>query len=632
MAKFLKHHSLLTDLDIYLFKSGKHTQLYKRLGAHPIELDGVKGCYFAVFAPAARSVELVGDFNSWLGENFHLNVRWDSSGIWEGFVPDIHPGQLYKYRIRSHNDDIVRDKTDPFAFCTEVPSLTSGITWDLSHQWKDAKWMKARNESNKLGQPTSVYEVHLGSWKKSKAGDSLSYLELATELVNYVKEMGFTHVEFMPIMEHPYYPSWGYQLTSYFAPTRRFGDPEDLMYLVDAFHQAGIGVFLDWVPSHFAVDAHGLGQFDGSAVYEHPDRRKGFHPDWNSSIFNYERPEVVSFLLSSAHFWLDVYHMDGLRVDGVASMIYLDYSRDDGQWEPNKWGGNEYLAAIDFLKELNASIFGRFEGVQMIAEESTSFSGVTRPVDLGGLGFNLKWMMGWMNDSLQYFGREPIYRQFHHGEVSFSMVYSYSENFMMPLSHDEVVHGKGSLVSKMPGDEWQKFAHLRLLFLYMFTHPGNKLFFMGGEIGQVSEWNFNSQLEWPVLEYPNHQGIQDLVKDLNHLYRKEKALHLLDFHPDGFEWIDHSDTQNCVLAYIRKSGKKELVVVLNFTANYLENYELGVRKKGKYTEILNSDETKYWGSGQVNTKLTAIKGEKHGKENVLTLNIPPLGGLILKKS
>ncbi len=632
MANSSQNHTILSELDIYLFRSGKHTQMYKKFGAQPTEKDGVSGMQFTVWAPGARHVELVGNFNGWQGHDHPLSVRWDSSGIWEAFVPGLSSGELYKYRIYSHHDSIVRDKADPFAFCTEVPSATSSITWSTDYKWKDKKWMSARNKKNTLGQPCSVYEVHLGSWKKDDQGNSLSYQALATELVEYVKKMGFTHVELMPVMEHPYYPSWGYQSVSYFAPSRRYGDPEDLMALIDALHKADIGVFLDWVPSHFAVDGHGLGQFDGSHAYEHPDRRKGFHPDWNSSIFNYERPEVVSFLLSSAHYWLDVYHVDGLRVDAVASMIYLDYSRDEGQWEPNMYGGNEYLAAIDFLKELNSSVFGRWEGVHMIAEESTAFSGVTRPVHLGGLGFTLKWMMGWMNDTLQYFGREPIYRQWHHGEISFSMVYAYSENYMMPLSHDEVVHGKASLVSKMPGDEWQKFAHLRLLYTYMYTHPGNKLIFMGGELGQVSEWNVNAQLEWQVLDYPNHAGVQTLLKELNAVYKKEKALHLCDFEHQGFEWIAHDDNQNAVLAYIRSHGSKDCIVVLNFTPNLLENYQLGVRQKGKYKEIFNSDHEQYWGSGQGNKNITSKAEESHGREHSISITVPPLAGIILKKA
>jgi len=632
MTQQVLTHSLFSDLDIYLFRTGKHTQLYKKLGAHRGEVDGVQGLYFAVYAPGASHVQVIGDWNGWNGHGYSLDVRWDSSGIWEGFIPGLDYGLLYKYRIYSHHDDIVRDKADPFGFCTEVPSLTSTISWDMRHEWEDDKWMASREKTNALGQPCSVYEVHLGSWKKNENGDSLSYRQLAEQLVPYVKKQGFTHVELMPVMEHPYYPSWGYQSTSYFAPSRRYGDPEDFAHLIDAFHQADIGVYLDWVPSHFAVDGHGLGMYDGSHVYEHPDHKKGFHPDWNSSIFNYERPEVVSFLLSSAHYWLDVYHADGIRVDAVASMIYLDYSRDEGQWDPNEHGGNEYIAAVNFIKELNTSVFAKHTGVQMIAEESTSYSGVTRPVHLGGLGFTQKWMMGWMNDTLQYFGREAIHRKYHHGEISFSMVYAYSENYVLPLSHDEVVHGKGSLVMKMPGDEWQKFAHLRLLLCYMYTHPGNKLLFMGAEIGQVSEWNVNSQLEWPVLQHPNHAGIQELVRDLNHLYKKEKALHQYDFYQEGFEWIDHGDTENCVLAYIRRAGKKDIVTVMNFTPQTLTDYEIGVNQNGVYREVLSSDEEKYWGSGMSNSSLKSKKGEKHGKAYTLSLTVPPLGAVILKKA
>jgi 1,4-alpha-glucan branching enzyme len=525
---------------------------------------------------------------------------------------------------------VVREKADPFARCTELPPATASITWALDHKWKDKKWLKKRTSTQRLEDPKSIYEVHLGSWKKNADGHSLSYRELANDLVQHVKTLGFTHIELMPIQEHPFYPSWGYQSTSYFAPTRRYGDPEDLMYFIDACHKEDLGVILDWVPSHFPADDHGLALFDGSCVYEHPDPRKGYHPDWKSSIFNYERPEVRSFLLSSAHFWLSHYHIDGLRVDAVASMIYLDYSREEGQWEPNIYGGNEYLAAVDFLKDLNSSAYQNHEGVIMIAEESTAFPGVTKPVHFGGLGFGYKWMMGWMNDTLRYFERDPIHRRYHHNEISFSLAYANSENYILPLSHDEVVYGKKALLDKMPGDEWQRFAELRLLYTYMFTHPGGKLIFMGGEIGQVAEWNINEQLEWFVMDYPLHKGISDVIKDLNGLYRSEPALHEKDHDPSGFTWIDHSDHENCVLAYTRQSGQDQVVVVLNFTPQTLTHYRLGVDKKGVYEEAFNSDAMIYQGSGQGNTAVSADKTESHGRPYSLSLTIPPLGGIVLK--
>ena len=625
-------HSFFSDFDIYLFKSGKHLKLYDKFGSHEVIVGGVKGMYFAVYAPAAREVQVIGNFNYWSGENHILNVRWDGSGIWEGFIPGVQYGELYKYRILSSIDSRVRDKSDPYSFFYEVAPKTSGITWDLNYEWSDHGWMTERPDKNLYQSPMSIYEIHLGSWRKNHTeARSLHYTELADQLVDYILDMGYTHVELLPVTEHPYYPSWGYLSTGFFAPTSRFGSPQEFMYLVDKLHQADIGIILDWVPAHFPSDDAFLADFDGSKVYEHPNPQKGFHPDWGSFIFNFERPEVCSFLLSSAHFWLEHFHIDGLRVDAVASMLYLDYSRNHGEWEPNEFGGNHNLAAIEFLKSLNESCYTEHPGITMIAEESTAFSGVTQPVASGGLGFGFKWMMGWMNDTLRYMERNPIFRQYHHNEVSFSMAYAYSESYVLPLSHDEVVHGKQSLINKMPGDEWQKFANLRLLYTYMYSHPGLKLLFMGNDIGQYTEWSVNGEIAWDLLELDPHKGLKNLVRDLNILYRNEKALHQHDFESRGFEWIDHSDHVNSVLAYVRNSDKECIIVLCNFTPNTLNNYKIGVPMKGYYSEILNSDHEKYWGSNQLNaSKIKAEAKPSHGREYSINLTIPPLGVTILK--
>jgi 1,4-alpha-glucan branching enzyme len=626
-------HSLFTDFDINLFKAGKHFRLYEKLGAHLIEVDGVKGTYFAVWAPSARSVSVVGDFNYWIQGEHQLNVRWDASGIWEGFIPGVEKGSTYKYKIQSNNGGVITEKADPFALYCEHPPHTASIIWDLDYKWKDDKWMKSRKDHNGLDKPYSVYEVHLGSWRRNEQGKFLTYLELADQLVSYVKEVGFTHVEFMPIMEYPYDPSWGYQLVGYFAPTSRFGKPQDFMVLVDKLHQAGIGVILDWVPSHFPDDAHGLGYFDGSNLYEHPDRRKGYHPDWKSLVFNYGRNEVRSFLISNALFWLQHYHADGLRVDAVASMLYLDYSRKDGEWEPNIFGGRENLDTISFLKDFNEAVYSNFEGVQTIAEESTSFPMVSRPTFSGGLGFGMKWMMGWMHDTLQYFQKEPVYRKYHQNDLTFSATYAFSENFMLPLSHDEVVYGKKSIAGRMPGDEWQKFANLRLLYGYMFTHPGTKLLFMGAEFGQSSEWNFEGSLEWYLLQFGYHEGVKKEITDLNALYKNNPALHEKQFSPEGFEWINYSDHQNAVMSYIRKGNnpKEDLVVVCNFTPVVREHYRIGLPKKGKLTQIFNSDDTQYGGSGVTNPKSVKIELESwNGREFSAALTLPPLSVVIFK--
>jgi 1,4-alpha-glucan branching enzyme len=626
-------YSLFTDFDIDLFKAGKHFRLYEKLGAHLLEVDGVKGVYFAVWAPSARSVSVVGDFNYWIQGEHQLQVRWDSSGIWEGFIPGMEKGSTYKYKIQSNNGGIITEKADPFALYCEKPPHTASVIWDLDYKWKDTKWMETRKEHNDLDKPYSVYEVHLGSWKRNAEGKFLTYLELAEDLVNYVKETGFTHVEFMPIMEYPYDPSWGYQLVGYFAPTSRFGKPQDFMVLVDKLHQAGIGVILDWVPSHFPGDAHGLGFFDGSNLFEHPDRKKGYHPDWKSLVFNYGRNEVRSFLISNAIFWLQHYHADALRVDAVASMLYLDYSRKDGEWEPNIYGGRENLDTISFLKEFNEAVYSNFEGVQTIAEESTSFPMVSRPTFVGGLGFGMKWMMGWMHDTLQYFQKDTVYRKYHQNDLTFSMTYTFSENFMLPLSHDEVVYGKKSIAGRMPGDEWQKFANLRLLYGYMFMHPGAKLLFMGSEFGQSAEWNFEGSLDWHLLQYDFHEGIKKTITDLNALYKSQPALHEKQFSPEGFEWINYSDHQNAVMTFIRKGNKPkdDVIVVCNFTQVVRQNYRIGLPKKGKLTEIFNSDATIYGGSGVKNpNKLTVEAMPYDGRDYSIELLLPPLSVTVYK--
>lgn len=627
-------HSLFTDFDIDLFKAGKHFRLYEKLGAHIIEVDGQSGVYFAVWAPSAKAVSVIGDFNYWIEGEHPLNIRWDASGIWEGFIPGVQKGSTYKYKIHSHHNDVKTEKADPFAFRCEHPPNTASIVWNTAHKWKDDDWMKTRTKKNRLDKPFSVYEVHLGSWRFNSAeGRALSYLELAKELTAYVKKLNFTHVEFMPVMEYPYDPSWGYQLTGYFAPTSRFGKPEDFMVLVEELHKNDIGVILDWVPSHFPEDAHGLGFFDGSHLYEHPDRRKGYHPDWKSLIFNYGRNEVRAFLISNAIFWLECFHADALRVDAVASMLYLDYSREEGEWEPNEFGGRENLDTISFLKELNEEVYGSFEGVQTIAEESTSFPMVSKPTYIGGLGFGMKWMMGWMHDTLEYFKKEPIYRKHHQNDITFSMTYAFTENFMLPLSHDEVVYGKHSILGRMPGDEWQRFANLRLLYSYMFTHPGSKLLFMGGEFGQSAEWNFEQSLDWHLLEYDYHKGIQALVSDVNALYRKEVALHQKQFSADGFEWIDYTDAENSVLAFIRKGEKEKdtIVVIANMTPMTRDQYRIGLPFAGSYKLLFNSDDKKYGGSGfKVAAKQDSENVAWHYREQSLALDLPPLAVIVLK--
>ncbi|MFZ5971742.1 MAG: 1,4-alpha-glucan branching protein GlgB [Bacteroidota bacterium] len=623
--------SLLTDFDIHLFKTGKHFKLYEKLGAHP---QGNKGTYFAVWAPNAREVSVIGNFNYWKGGQHKLSARWDESGIWEGFFPAIHKGEVYKYAILSNTGEYL-EKADPFAAYAEVAPNTASIVWSTNYNWNDGVWMNDRKKELNKGKPYSVYEVHFGSWRrKMEDGNrSLTYAEMAKELVDYVVHMGFTHVEFLPVMEHPFFGSWGYQLTGYFAPTSRYGPPEEFMALVDAFHQADIGVILDWVPSHFPGDAHGLYKFDGTHLYEHADPRKGFHPDWSSYIFNYGRNEVRSFLISNACFWLERYHIDGLRVDAVASMLYLDYSRKEGEWIPNEYGGRENLEAIRFLKEFNEVVYGTFPDVVTIAEESTAWPGVSRPTYLGGLGFGQKWMMGWMHDTLQYFKKDPVHRKYHQNDITFSIMYAFTENFMLPLSHDEVVHGKGSLFGRMPGDEWRRFANLRLLFAYMFTHPGTKLLFMGGEFGQADEWNHDKSLDWHLLQYAPHKGVQNVVRELNHLYKTEKALHEFNFDERGFEWIDYSDRENSVVLFMRKASdpRENLIVICNFTPEVRYDYRIGVPVRGHYKEIFNSDDMKFGGSGVLNQGLLTTKPVKyHLRDYSFTLTLPPLAIAILK--
>jgi len=627
-------YSRFTDFDISLFKSGKHYRLYEKFGSHITTLNGVEGTYFAVWAPSAKMVSVIGDFNYWIEGEHKLNVRWDGSGIWEGFIPGAKKGNAYKYKIQSHHNDIKTEKADPYARRSEHPPKTASIIWEDPYKWKDSKWMKNRKKHNALDAPYSVYEVHLGSWKKQiKENRFLSYIELADDLVAYLKDMNFTHVELMPVMEYPYDPSWGYQITGYFAPSSRFGFPEEFKYLVDKLHQNNIGIILDWVPSHFPEDAHGLGFFDGSSLYEHPDRRKGYHPDWKSLIFNYGRNEVKSFLISNAIFWLDQFHADGLRVDAVASMLFLDYSRNDGEWEPNMFGGRENLEAIAFMKEMNEAVYSNFPDVQTIAEESTAFPGVSKPTFLGGLGFGMKWMMGWMHDTLNYFSKAPIYRRHHQNDLTFSMTYAFTENFMLPLSHDEVVYGKKSILGKMPGDEWQRFANLRLLYSYMFTHPGTKLLFQGAEFGQSSEWNFQESLQWYLLQYEVHKGVQNLIRDLNTLYKNQPALSQKQFQSEGFEWIDYNDAANSVLIYMRHGNdeKDDLIIACNMTPIPRENYKIGLPRKGKLVEVFNSDNKEYAGTGEFKNKLkTTKKSPWHFRDQSIEIVIPPLAMVAFK--
>lgn len=626
--------SRFTEYDIYLFKEGNHFSLYDKLGSSVMDIDGT-GTYFSVWAPNAKSVSVIGDFNGWYPDSHFLKNREDGSGIWEGYIPGIGHGTMYKYNIISRYRGYRAEKGDPYAFCWETPPKTGSIVWDLSYKWEDKEWMRNRARHNALDAPFSIYEVHLGSWRRvpEEGNRFLTYREIAPSLTEYLKEMNFTHVEFLPVMEHPFYGSWGYQCTGYFAPTSRYGSPQDFMYLIDYLHQNGISVILDWVPSHFPDDVHGLVYFDGTNLYEHADPKKGYHPEWKSYIFNYGRNEVRNFLLSSAVFWFEKYHIDGLRVDAVASMLYLDYGRKKGEWIPNQFGGKENIEAIQFIRKLNESAYEKYPDIQTIAEESTSWPMVSRPNYIGGLGFGMKWNMGWMHDTLDYLSRDPVYRKYYHNQLTFSILYAFHENFVLSLSHDEVVYGKGSLLGRMPGDEWQKFANLRLLFGYMFCHPGKKLFFMGGEFAQYSEWYHEQSLHWHLIDQPLHRGMQKWVQDLNRVLKREPALHERDFEPGGFEWINVSDSEQSTLSFARKGkSKKELVLVIcNFTPVVRSNYRIGVPVSGFWKEILNSDAWNYGGSGQGNFGgVDSVPVPSHGRHNSVLITLPPLGVTVFK--
>ena len=624
--------SLLNEDDLYLFNQGSHFRLYEKLGAHLIAGENT-GTYFAVWAPDAEQVFVMGDFNQWHRDS-HALMPKGQSGIWEGFFPDMGKGALYKYRIVSRFNGYRVDKADPLSIFNEVPPKTASIVWDLDYTWGDREWMAGRHQRNRLDKPMAIYEMHLGSWRRieQEGNRSLSYRELAPQLADYLQKLDYTHVEFMPVMDHPFFGSWGYQITGFFAPSGNFGTPQDLMYLIDYLHQRGIGVILDWVPSHFPSDEHGPAFFDGTHLYEHADSRQGYHPEWNSFIFNYGRNEVRSFLISNALFWLDRYHADGLRVDAVASMLYLDYARKDGEWVPNKYGGRENIDAIDFLRRLNAAVYEHFPDTQTIAEESTDWPMVSRPTYVGGLGFGLKWDMGWMHDTLQYMCKEPVHRRYHQDKLTFRMLYAFHENFVLPLSHDEVVYGKGSLLGKMSGDDWQKFANLRALYGYMYAQPAKKLLFMGGEFGQWREWNHDGSLDCDLVDYPLHSGVQQWIRDLNRLYRSEPALHELDCEPAGFEWIDCGDAESSVVSLIRKgkSTANLVLMVCNFTPVPRQEYRIGAPHGGFWREALNSDATEYGGSGMGNRGgVDADPWPQHGRPFSLALTLPPLSVLFL---
>lgn len=627
--------SLLTADDSYLFNEGSHFRLYHKLGAHLVTQGETSGTYFAVWAPDAERVAVIGDFNGW-DDTRNLLVPKGQTGIWEGFFPGIGKGTLYKYRIASRFHGYRVDKADPFSYFNETPPKTASIVWDLHYDWGDHQWMSERHRINRLDKPMAIYEMHLGSWRRAgnDGRDSLPYRELAPQLADYLQPLGYTHVELMPVMDHPFFGSWGYQITGYFAPSGNFGTPQDLMYLIDYLHQRGIGVILDWVPSHFPSDEHGLAYFDGTHLFEHADPRQGYHPEWKSCIFNYGRKEVQSFLISNALFWLDHYHIDGLRVDAVASMLYLDYGRTGGDWIPNQYGGRENLNAIDFLRRLNEAVYKHYPDAQTIAEESTDWPMVSRPNYVGGLGFGLKWDMGWMHDTLEYMQKDPVHRRFHQNNLTFRMLYAFHENFVLPLSHDEVVYGKGSLLEKMAGDDWQKFANLRALYGYMYAQPAKKLLFMGGEFAQRREWVHDASLDWELLDYPSHAGVQHWVRDLNRFYRAEPALHEFDCESAGFEWIDCGDADSSVVSLIRK-GKSTPTLVLavcNFTPVPRQNYRIGAPQGGFWREELNSDGKEYGGSGLGNSGgVEAEPKSQHGRPFCLTLTLPPLAVLFFTK-
>ena len=626
-------HSLFTEQDVYLFREGKHYKLYEKFGAHSIEINGDKGVYFSVWAPFAKEVSVIGDFNNWYSESHKLLPRWDKSGIWEGFIPDLEWGTIYKYAIRT-NQNVLLEKGDPFALSWEQNVQASSVVSTTWFNWNDENWMAERWKKNNLKAPISVYEMHLGSWMRGLDDPKrfFNYREIAERLVPYLKEMNFTHVEFMPVMEYPYDPSWGYQVTGFFAATSRFGSPQDLMFLIDELHKNNIGVILDWVPSHFPGDANGLHYFDGTFLYEHEDPRKGFHPEWKSHIFNYGRPEVKSFLISNGMFWLDRYHADGLRVDAVTSMLFLDYARNEGEWEPNIEGGNVNLEAKQFLQEFNTAVYKEFPDIMTIAEESSDFPMLTHPVHDGGIGFGMKWMMGWMHDTLKYFKEDPINRKYLHNKITFASMYMYNENYMMPLSHDEVVHGKSSLIYKMFGDEWQKFANLRALYTFMYTNPGAKLLFMGSEFGQTNEWNFTQSLDWHLLEHHIHKGMQEFVKDLNGLYTTETSLYENQFDPSGFEWVEANDDNNSIFIYLRKGSEENDVtmIVLNLTPRVFD-YKIGTNEGTNWEVILNSDDEKYGGSGVHAEIVDEEDDEWMFRPNAIILKLPALSGVVLKQ-
>jgi 1,4-alpha-glucan branching enzyme len=629
------NYSLFNEEVIRNFQNGSLYNAYDYFGNKQIEVLNTEGTYFSVWAPNATKVSVKGNFNDWANDTHQLFVRLDHSGIWEGFIPGVKRGEVYKYHIHGFKCALI-DKGDPYGHYWELKPKTATITWNFEYSWLDQEWMKTRKKNNSLDSAISAYEVHLPSWRRPDKNDEDSYFtywQIAEQLVPYVKDMGFTHVELMPVMEYPFDGSWGYQGTGYYAPTSRFGHPEEFMAMVDYFHREGIGVILDWVPSHFPYDSHGLFMFDGTHTYEYADMRKGYHPDWNSYIFNYKRGEVKSFLISNARFWFDKFHIDGIRVDAVSSILRLDYSRKHGEWEPNEFGGNGNLEAIAFVKDLNETIYRDFPDVQTIAEEATDWPGISKPTWQDGLGFGMKWMMGWMHDTLKYFKQDPIYRQFQQDQFTFSMMYYYDENFMLPLSHDEVVHGKSPMLYKMPGDEWQKFANLRTLYLYMFTHPGAKLLFMGNEIGQTSEWNYKSELDWHLLNFDPHKMMRDCVKDLAHLYKDEPALHELQFDQAGFEWIDLNHRADSVIVYRRKGKdpKDDILVILNMTPVVRRDWKIEVYGKSSWKEIFNSDEKKYWGTGDVfNPEIGVELLDKKTKKYAVNVHLPALGGLVIK--
>ncbi|NLI57776.1 MAG: 1,4-alpha-glucan branching protein GlgB [Clostridium sp.] len=625
---------VLTDFDLHLFNEGNHHKIYEKLGAHLMTIDGIQGTLFAVWAPCAKRVSVVGDFNQWDGRRHTMRAR-GSSGIWELFIPGIKEGDIYKFEIKTPHDELYV-KSDPYAFYCELRPNTASIVYDIeNYQWNDHEWMKTRDRGDNFEKPVSIYEVHLGSWKRVSNDENgfHTYRELADELVEYVKEMGYTHIQLLPVAEHPFDGSWGYQITGYYAATSRYGEPKDFMYFVDKCHQNGIGVLLDWVPAHFPKDGHGLARFDGTALYEHYDEKQGEHPDWGTHIFNYGRLEVKNFLISNALFWLEKYHIDGLRVDAVASMLYLDYGKKDGEWIPNRWGGKENVDAIEFLRQLNSTVYSYYPGVMMVAEESTSWALVTKPPYVGGLGFSYKWNMGWMNDFLRYMSMDSVYRKHHQDLITFSLMYAFSENFVLVLSHDEVVHGKCSMIEKMPGDYWQKFAGLRASYGYMYGHPGKKLLFMGGEFAQFIEWNYKQSLDWFLLDYDMHKKMQTYVKDLNNFYKNEKALFEVDFSYEGFEWIDCNDREHSIVSFIRKGKdwRDTLVFLCNFTPVPHDNYRIGVPFDTEYIEILNSDWEKYGGSNVGNFEpIKAESSSYHNKPYSISLTVPPLATIVLR--